>query len=48
MKHPTVADLFEYLMQLPQDARVVLTEADVDEPCEFVALDVALEQLCGE
>lgn len=48
MKTVTVADLWDYLMQLPQDARVVLSEKDIEEPCEFVALDWALEQLEAE
>ena len=34
-----VSDLIDYLRQLPPDAKVVLHEEDVDQPCEFVALD---------
>lgn len=40
----TISDLIAYLDQFPHDTRVVLSEDDVDEPGEFVALDVALAQ----
>ena len=41
----SIATLIDYLQDFPRDTRVVLTADDVQEPCEFVALDVALAQI---
>jgi hypothetical protein len=38
----TVAELADYLAQLPPDAAVYLTEDDVDRPGEFVILAAVL------
>lgn len=35
----TVADLINYLSQFPSETTVVLSEMDVQEPCEFIAMD---------
>ena len=42
----TVAELIEVLRQIadPEDTLVVISESEVDEPCEFVALD---ELICA-
>ncbi len=41
----TVARLIDYLQQLSPEFIVVLTESDVQEPCEFVALDGILREM---
>lgn len=35
-----ISDLIDYLGEFPADTRVVLSADDIEEPCEFIALDV--------
>jgi len=44
----TIAELIDYLQQFDPAIRVVLSESDVEEPCEFIALDWALAQFDSE
>jgi hypothetical protein len=35
----TTKQLIEYLSEFPDETIVVLSEDDISEPCEFIALD---------
>jgi hypothetical protein len=36
----TIGDLIDYLQQFDSTTRIVLSEADIESPGEFVALDI--------
>ena len=38
----TCAELIDYLQQFDGDILVVISEDDIEEPCEFIALDTLL------